>query len=386
MKIHSNRFRPGLLSLLSLTGSGAVVVLGLLVFACRPSAYSAVETNAGGQREVKTEATEEQLSDLLPFERSLVEVFQKVSPSVVNISNLAQRRMSRFSLSVQEMPQGTGTGFVWDRQGHIVTNFHVIAGADAVSVNLDDQTTRRAKLVGVYPSKDIAVLRIDLPQEKLTPVVVGTSRNLLVGQGVLAIGNPFGLDHSLTTGVVSALGREIKASDGRPIQDVIQTDASINPGNSGGPLLDSKGRLIGMNTAIFSPSGASAGIGFAIPVDIVKDIVTQIIEKGKVTRPGLGVELFPDSVAARLRLDGCLISEVVSQSAADKAGLRGTRRTQDGDIELGDVIVDVNGRKITSNDDLFKAVEKYKVGDEVELTVNRAKQSKKVKVTLQAID
>jgi S1-C subfamily serine protease len=207
-----------------------------------------------------------------------------------------------------------------------------------------------------------------------------------VGQGVLAIGNPFGLDHSLTTGVVSALGREIKALDGRPIQDVIQTDASINPGNSGGPLLDSKGRLIGMNTAIFSPSGTSAGIGFAIPVDIVKDIVTQIIEKGKVTRPGLGVELFPDSVAARLRLDGCIISEVVSQSAADTAGLRGTRRTQDGDIELGDVIVDLNSRKITSNDDLFKAMEKYKVGDEVELTVNRAKQSKKVKVKLQAIE
>ena len=383
MKIHSNRFRPGLRSL---TGSGAVAILGLLVFACRPPASSAVEPNAGGPKETKTEATEEQLSDLLPFERSLVEVFQKVSPSVVNISNLAQRRMSRFSLSVQELPQGTGTGFVWDKQGHIVTNFHVIAGADAVSVNLDDQTTRRAKLVGAYPSKDIAVLKIDLPPEKLTPVVVGTSRNLLVGQGVLAIGNPFGLDHSLTTGVVSALGREIKALDGRPIQDVIQTDASINPGNSGGPLLDSKGRLIGMNTAIFSPSGTSAGIGFAIPVDIVKDIVTQIIEKGKVTRPGLGVELFPDSVAARLRLDGCIISEVVSQSAADTAGLRGTRRTQDGDIELGDVIVELNSRKITSNDDLFKAMEKYKVGDEVELTVNRAKQSKKVKVKLQAIE
>ncbi len=329
--------------------------------------------------------TPEKLADLLPYERDLVEVFQRSSAAVVNVSNLAQRRTSLFSSDVQESAQGTGTGFVWDREGHIVTNYHVIHEADAVSVNFADHTQRRAKIVGAYPSKDLAVLKIDLPASQLTPIVCGNSRDLLVGQTVLAIGNPFGLDHTLTTGVVSALGREIKALDGRPIQDVIQTDASINPGNSGGPLLDSRGRLIGVNTAIFSPNGASAGIGFAIPVDTVKAIVTQLVEHGKVVRPGMGVRLFPDNVAERLRLKGAIIASVDPRSVADRAGLQGTERTDDGDIRLGDIIIGVDDKKVSSNDDLFKVIDRYKVGDTIELTYLRDGKERKVKVKLQSI-
>jgi S1-C subfamily serine protease len=328
---------------------------------------------------------EARMASLLPYERDIVQVFQRVSPAVVNVSNIAQRRAGFFSMSVQEIPQGTGTGFVWDKQGHVITNFHVVANADAVSVNFADQTQKRAKVVGVYRDKDIAVLQIDSPPEKLTPIDPGTSHDLLVGQTVLAIGNPFGLDHTLTTGVVSAVGREIKALTGRTIADVIQTDASINPGNSGGPLLDSHGRLIGMNTAIFSPSGASAGIGFAIPVDIIKNIVTQLIGNGKVVRPGMGVEMFPDRVADQLHIAGAIISRVMPGSSAAKAGLRGTERDPDGDIVLGDVIVKVDGKKITDYDELATAMEKFKIGDTVELTYLRGGRERTAKVVLQPI-
>jgi len=232
--------------------------------------------------ESRTEATPRAVTPrgpLLAEEQSQIEVFRKTSPSVVHITTLETQR-DFFSLNVQQVPRGTGTGFVWDERGHIVTNFHVIQNGNGARVTLADQSAYNAELVGAFPDRDLAVLRIQAPREKLPPIPVGTSRDLLVGQRVYAIGNPFGLDQTLTTGIVSALNREIESVNQRTIRGVIQTDAAINPGNSGGPLLDSAGRLIGVNTAIYSPSGASAGIGFAIPVDEVNRIVPRLIRDG----------------------------------------------------------------------------------------------------------
>ncbi len=236
-------------------------------------------------------------------ERDTIELFRRTAPSVTFITSIARRR-DFFSLNVYEIPQGTGSGFVWDDAGHVVTNFHVIRGSSRAQVTLADQSTWDATLVGAAPEKDLAVLHIEAPEELLNPVQVGTSSDLQVGQRVFAIGNPFGLDHTLTTGVISALGREIDSQTDQPIRDVIQTDAAINPGNSGGPLLDSGGRLIGVNTAIVSPSGAYAGIGFAIPVDTVNWVVPELITRGRIERPTLGVELAAEQLLARLGLEG----------------------------------------------------------------------------------
>jgi S1-C subfamily serine protease len=229
-------------------------------------------------------------------------------------------------LNLYQIPQGTGSGFVWDTKGNIITNFHVIQNADAAQVTLADQSNWKAQVVGVAADKDLAVLRIDAPSNRLRPIPLGTSKELQVGQSVFAIGNPFGLDQSLTTGVISALGREIDSVTRRPIQGVIQTDAAINPGNSGGPLLDSAGRLIGVNTQIFSPSGASAGIGFAIPVDTVNRIVPELIRSGKIIRPGLGVELAEEQIAKKIGVSGVVIVDVARGGPAAKAGIRPTRR------------------------------------------------------------
>src|SRR6185436_6079626 len=253
-------------------------------------------------------------------EQSTIDVFSKFSRSVVHITSLETHR-DRMTLDVSEIPQGTGSGFVWDQDGHIVTNFHVVQGGDRASVTLNDNSTYPATIVGRAPDKDIAVLHIDAPPQKLLPLPIGTSSNLKVGQKVLAIGNPFGLDQTLTTGVISGLGREIKGVSQRPIFDVIQTDASINPGNSGGPLLDSSGRLIGINTAIYSPSGANAGIGFAVPVDTVNAIVPQLLRHGKVLRPGLGISIANDYQAQRIGIDGVIIYQVSPNGAAATAGL-----------------------------------------------------------------
>ena len=242
-------------------------------------------------------------------ERQTIELFEASSPSVVYITTVRVGR-DRFSRNLLEIPQGTGTGFVWDDRGHVVTNFHVLHGAQIARVTLDDQTTWEAKLVGVSPDKDLAVLQIEAPTEALHAIPIGTSGDLKVGQKVLAIGNPFGLDHTLTTGVISGLGREIKSVAGRPIQNVIQTDAAINPGNSGGPLLDSAGRLIGVNTMIYSPSGAYAGVGFAVPADTVNRIVPKLIVYGKIVRPGLGVEI-DDYLNERLDLEGVIVHDVL---------------------------------------------------------------------------
>jgi S1-C subfamily serine protease len=239
--------------------------------------------------------------------------------------------------------------------------------------------------VGAAPDKDLAVLRIDAPANKLRAIPVGTSKDLQVGQSVFAIGNPFGLDQSLTTGVISALGREIESVTRRPIQGVIQTDAAINPGNSGGPLLDSAGRLIGVNTAIYSPSGASAGIGFAIPVDTVNRIVPELIRSGKVTRPGMGIQIAEDQIAERLGVTGVLVVDVAQGSAAAKAGLRPTRREASGRVKLGDVITSIDGKKIESANELFLALEKYKIGDSINVSLLREGKAVQVKVTLEAV-
>ena len=314
-------------------------------------------------------------------ERETIALFEQASPSVVYITSLSVRR-DFFTLNVLEIPQGTGSGFVWDDAGHIVTNFHVIQNADRAQVTLADRSTWVAELVGVAPAKDLAVLRIDAPAAKLRPLPVGSSEDLRVGQTVLAIGDPFGLDQTLTTGVISALGREIESVAQIPIRDVIQTDAAINPGNSGGPLLDSSGRLIGVNAAIYSPSGAYAGIGFSIPVDTVKWVVPELIEHGELRRPTLGVELASPQVSQRLGVEGALVIAVQPGSGADRAGILPTRRGRNGAIELGDVIVEVEGRPVASTNDLLLALERRSPGQAVELGILRAGKRAQVRVVL----
>ena len=317
-------------------------------------------------------------------EQTTIDVFEKFSRSVVHITSLASRR-DRITMDVTEIPQGTGSGFVWDQDGHIVTNFHVVQEGDKANVTLNDGTTYPATIIGTTPDKDIAVLKIDAPPQKLLPLPLGQSSNLKVGQKVLAIGNPFGLDETLTTGVISGLGREIKSVSGRPIQDVIQTDASINPGNSGGPLLDSSGRLIGINTAIYSPSGANAGIGFAVPVDTVNQIVPQLMKYGKITRPGLGISILADQIAQQNRIDGVVILQVAPQGAADSAGLVGAKSSQTNNAEINDIIVAIDSIEIHHANDLYKALDTHKVGDVVDVTVENHGKRRSAKVTLQAV-
>jgi S1-C subfamily serine protease len=323
-------------------------------------------------------------ADLAAGEKSIIALFRKASPSVVNITAISVQR-DLFTLNLYQIPEGTGSGFVWDNSGNIITNFHVIQNADAAQVTLGDQSTWKANRVGVAPDKDLAVLRIDAPANRLQPIPIGTSKDLVVGQSVFAIGNPFGLDQSLTTGVISALGREIESVTRRPIQGVIQTDAAINPGNSGGPLLDSAGRLIGVNTAIYSPTGTSAGIGFAIPVDTVNRIVPELIRYGKVTRPGIGVQIAEEQIAERLGVKGVLVVEVVPGSAAAKAGIRPTRREGSGRVRLGDVITAIDGKKVESPNELFIVLENYKVGDTVAVSLMREGKTAQAKVVLEAV-
>jgi S1-C subfamily serine protease len=319
--------------------------------------------------------------DLAADEKATIDLYKKASRSVVHITSLTARR-SPVSMNVQQVPKGTGSGFVWDKQGHVVTNFHVIEGANAAQVTLADHSSWPADLVGAYPDKDVAVLRIKAGEDRLFPIDVGTSEDLQVGQKVFAIGNPFGLDQTLTTGVISALNREIESVTQRPIRGVIQTDAAINPGNSGGPLLDSSARLIGVNTAIYSPSGTSAGIGFAIPADEVNRAVPQIINHGKVVRPGLGVQVAPDRLAREKGLKGVLVLAVVPDSPAATAGIRPTQTDDSGQIELGDVIVAIDGKAVKTAKDLFATLDGYKAGDTVTVRVLRDGQPQDIKVTL----
>lgn len=322
--------------------------------------------------------------DLASDEQNTIEIFRNAAPSVVYITSIAVRR-DFFSLNVYEIPQGTGSGFIWDKQGRVVTNYHVISDASRLEVTLADHSSWKAVMVGAAPDRDLAVLQINAPAEKLRPLAIGESNNLLVGQKVFAIGNPFGLDQTLTTGVVSALGREITAVTGRTIHDVIQTDAAINPGNSGGPLLDSAGRLIGVNTAIYSPSGASSGIGFAVPVGEVNRVVPQIISKGKMIRPGLGITLANRRLTSELGLDGVMILKVMPGSSAARAGLKGTTQVREG-LVLGDVILAVNGKTVKDYDGLRDELERYEVGETVTLTLMRESGQVEVRVQLEAMN
>ncbi|CAJ1936593.1 unnamed protein product [Cylindrotheca closterium] len=370
-------------------------------------------------------------------EKRRIDTFEKCAPSVVFIDTFTQKQ-DAFSPNSIEVPIGTGSGFVWDKQGHIVTNYHVVRNARSAQVaivtptngkalpagaitmttdspgDVDDtfnvfkpqseirassrksfspdyqRSVFRAKVVGVDPGKDIAVLKVEVQDpDILQPISVGTSKNLKVGQVALAIGNPFGLDHTLTQGIISGLGREVRSPTGRPISNVIQTDAAINPGNSGGPLLDSSGRLIGMNTAIYSPSGASAGIGFAIPIDSVNFIVNTLIKDGKVIRPILGIGYLESRQARALGISrGVLVLDVPPDSPAAKAGLRGTSRTETGLIEIGDIIVKVGSTVINTEANLFEALEGYFPGDNIEVKVLRIEavsdrlEQREVKLTI----
>jgi S1-C subfamily serine protease len=266
---------------------------------------------------------------------------------------------------------------VWDDEGHIITNFHVIRDASRAIVTLADGQEYEAKLVGIAKEKDLAVLKIDAPRKALSPIPVGTSSDIRVGQSVYAIGNPFGLDQTLTTGIVSALDREINSQAQVPIRGVIQSDAAINPGNSGGPLLDSRGLLIGVNTAIYSPSGASAGIGFSIPVDVVRYVVPDLIRYGEVRRASLGVDYYP-----RWRGPGLAIDQITPNGPAALAGVRGLSQDPRGNWVLGDVLIGINDKKVESTTDAFLALEELEPGQEVTLTLVREEQELSVRVRL----
>ena len=319
-------------------------------------------------------------------EQNNIAVFKVGSPSTVHITTVEAQR-DLFTMNVTEVPRGTGSGFIWDDRGHIVTNFHVIQGASGARVTLADQSEWPADLTGYYPDRDLAVLKIAAPREKLRAIAIGTSRDLQVGQKVYAIGNPFGLDQTLTTGIISALNREIDSVNERRIRNVIQTDAAINPGNSGGPLLDSAGRLIGVNTAIFSPSGASAGVGFAIPVDEVNRVVPRLIRDGRFTRPSLGIRTGPPEFQQALHLPkGVPILGVVQNGPAAAAGIRPFQRGRRGDIVVGDIITGINGKPIATFDELLDALEWHQLGDVVTVSILRAGKTAELKVRLTATE
>jgi S1-C subfamily serine protease len=324
-------------------------------------------------------------ADLLADERNTIEVFRRVARSVVFITNATLRR-DFFTSNVFEVPRDTGSGFVWDARGHIVTNFHVVEGGNRISVTLADGQSYPAKLVGIEPAKDIAVIRIEAPAGTLVPIVPGDSSDLVVGQKVLAIGNPFGYDQTLTTGVISALGREIPTGSGLVIEDVIQTDAPINPGNSGGPLIDSAGRVIGINTAIASPTGSNAGIGFAVPMAHVRRIVPQLIEFGEVKRAGLGIHVLPEHLSRQWRVPGLIVRRVAPGGPAEQAGLRGIEVDARGRVLAFDAIVAIDDREIESYSDLFSALDAHEPGDEVRVRYLREGEERTVKVRLKLLE
>jgi len=322
--------------------------------------------------------------ELAGDEKATIDLFKASSPSVVYITTL-QQRIDLRTRNVMEIPAGSGSGFVWDNAGHIVTNFHVVQRANGARVTLSDHGNYAAELVGYSSQHDVAVLKIDAPAAKLPPIRVGSSGDLQVGQKVFAIGNPFGLDQTLTTGIVSALGRTIQSPTGQPIEEVIQTDAAINPGNSGGPLLDSSNRLIGVNTAIFSPSGSSAGIGFAVPIDTVKRVVEEIIATGRYTPPVLGVNLndrVNEVLSRRLGVEGVIVLGVAPGGGAAEAGLKSATQDEAGQVHLGDVIRKVAGRQVRTPNELYAALQKFKPGDSVDVEILREGRVETVKVRL----
>ncbi len=324
--------------------------------------------------------------DLAADEQATIALFENAKDSVVYISTRAAV-MDVWTRNVFTVPRGTGSGFIWDDAGHVVTNYHVIEGASEALVKLADGRSFRAALVGASPSHDIAVLKIGVGFKRPPPVPLGSSHDLKVGQKVFAIGNPFGLDWTLTTGIVSALDRSLRAENGRSIEHLIQTDAAINPGNSGGPLLDSAGRLIGINTAIYSPSGASAGIGFAVPVDTVNRVVPQLIAKGKYIRPALGIEVDEGinlRLTRQLGVEGVVVLRVLPDSSAAAAGLRGVQIAADGSLVPGDIIVAVGGKAVRNVRELFARLDDHAVGEVVTIGVLREGRQVELAITLQA--
>lgn len=328
------------------------------------------------------------LDSLLPDERNTVEIFQKASPKVVYVHRLATVARSH-SLQKMHVSDGAGSGIIWDDKGHVVTNYHVIKGADDLAITLGNMTVP-AKVIGKEPRKDIAVLEIKSPQalaylKSYKPFDIVHLQDLIVGQKAIAIGNPFGLDHSLSKGVISALGRKVPGIGGVTIHNMIQTDTPINPGNSGGPLLNSAGQLIGLNTMIYSRSGTSAGIGFAVPADDIQRIVTQIIDHGRVVLSGIGIQRVEPHVASKLGIKkGILIADVVPNTPAAKLKLRGTHRDQWGRIVMGDVIVALNAHPVPNYDALYNLLTEIKVGEKVTLSIQRG--GKQIDVSMKTID
>ncbi len=358
------------------------LITALSTFAVALNAYALFGM---GEEEEKKKApiptdliTTERLN-LLESEKNTINVFENNVKSVVNVSNIRIARTGWwFHSEEMEVPAGAGSGFVWDDDGHIVTNYHVIANGDSFVISFHkDKETYEAEVVGVYPQKDIAVLKLKKKPKKLYPIRPGVSKSLRVGQKALAIGNPFGLDHTMTSGIVSATDRKIRGVANVTIHGMIQTDCSINPGNSGGPLYDSQGKVIGMNTMIYSASGSSAGVGFSVPIDIIKSIVPQIIKHGKVKRPGLGIQLLEERLKYHFGIEeGIVIKYVDPKSPAAKAGLEGMSRDRRGRYLLGDILLKIDGKEVNNYDEIFNVLDNYNVGDEVKITFLRGDEKK----------
>lgn len=318
----------------------------------------------------KDDRTKKERRFRIEDEQNTVDIFDNAGPGTVFVTQ-NQIVRDRYTMRATEVPSGSGSGFIWDTEGHIITNYHVIDGSSHLTVTLYNQKTYPAKLVGGEPKKDIAVLKIDAPADELTPIPrPDDTYELAVGQKAIAIGNPFGLDHTITTGIISAMGRDQLGYGGVTIRDMIQTDASINPGNSGGPLLDSSGQLIGMNTMIFSKSGASAGIGFAVPFSTIKRVVPQIIRTGKAQQIGLGISILPDAIARRNGIQGVIVRQVANNSPAARAGLRGVEQNYRGTY-IGDVIVGIDDKKVTNYDTLYNALDTHQPGDTIQVKIRR---------------
>ena len=318
-----------------------------------------------------------------PEERTNINVFKQASPSVVNIctKQALTARSGALVLELGRIPKGSGSGFIWDALGHVVTNYHVIAGAASVQVTLADGTEWEATVVSSAPEFDVAVLKVNAPQDRLRPLAIGRSDDLEVGQKVFAIGNPFGLDQTLTAGIVSGLGRQIQSKSGQTIRGVIQTDAAINPGNSGGPLLDNEGRLIGINTAILSRSGGSSGVGFAVPVNTVRASVPRLIAGVSNDRGYLGIALAPEQISQRASDSGIAILQVTADSPAQKSGLRAAQVTEEG-VQWGDILMSIDGQEVTNSEAVVEAIQQRKSGEEVMLGIKRGEEFLRVNVRL----
>ncbi len=356
---------------------GAVALACARVTSCADGAIGA--QGASGARPVTPRG------ELGPEEKATIELFQRSRDSVVFIST-KEAVLDFWSRNVTSVPRGTGSGFLWDDAGDVVTNFHVIEGASEATVKLVDGRSFPATLTGASPEHDIAVLKIGFGFKGPRPVPVGSSGDLRVGQRVYAIGNPFGLDWSLTSGIVSALNRSLVEENGNRLERLIQTDAAINPGNSGGPLLDSAGRLIGMNTAIYSPSGAAAGIGFAVPIDTVNRIVPELIRHGHYTRPSIGIQMderLNERLTEASQIEGVFVLRVERGSSAEEAGMKAAKVTRDGEVIGGDVIVSIDGKKIDSVSRLLAALDDYRIGNTVRLGVKRSGKLIELPVRLQ---